>query len=515
MTDTGGFIAAGGFGCVAKPGFECADPKNEARPAISKLMITKEAEREWDKIQHYRDAISKIPNNELYFLLGQTTLCNQPIMYTGYPDQPNDFNNLDKLCSPITSFHQPMDAAVQRVIRYNPGIDVDTIVERLRKKYPKHVHDINAKEVQDSKNRLAGKSRIKRNIALYSNVLVKNVLVNGTTQGNNKMSYASIQMPYGGNEVGKYLKGKNITKDELMRLNEAIIALINNGIYPMNRPPVDIIHNDVKLANVLYDEKTGNAKLIDFGVATKIKRFYKFDRSNFYVHHPYISILFLSEFVEPTDDVPVPDIQSFIEKNNRELIQQRVNDWNKQANKEGNVYLDLSFDKLSEQLAIIFTEIININASKKLYYTDIYSKNADIYGLIIRYLTNLKRIKKRGGLGFVSDTVLEDLFQKFIMGNEYLTQPYDKESIETELRKIVTSTPIFNVKQNGQQFCTKAMAAAGLCAMGLAAAAPYLMGGKKTKKRKSKSKSLGLDKKNTRRNHKKRKSKSRRKSKKN
>ena len=125
MTDTGGFIAAGGYGCVAKPGFECADPKNNARPAISKLMITKEAESEWDKIQHYRDAISKIPNNELYFLLGQTTLCNQPIMYTGYPDQPNDFNNLDKLCSPITSFHQPMDAAVHRVIRYNPGIDVD------------------------------------------------------------------------------------------------------------------------------------------------------------------------------------------------------------------------------------------------------------------------------------------------------------------------------------------------------------------------------------------------------
>lgn len=510
MTDTGGFIAAGGFGCVAKPGFECADPKNEARPAISKLMITKEAESEWDKIQRYRDAISKIPNNELYFLLGQTTLCNQPIMYTGYPDQPNDFNNLDKLCSPITSFHQPMDAAVQRVIRYNPGIDVVTIVERLHEKYPKHVDDINAEEVQYSKNRLAGKSRIKRNIALYSNVLV-----NGTTQGNNKMSYASIQMPYGGNEVGKYLKGKTITKHELMRLNEAIIALINNGIYPMNRPPVDIIHNDVKLANVLYDEKTGNAKLIDFGVATEIEIFYKFDRSNFYVHHPYISILFLSEFVEPTDDVPVPDIQSFIEKNNRELIQQRVNDWNKQANKEGNVYLDLSFDKLSEQLAIIFTEIININASKKLYYTDIYSKNADIYGLIIRYLTNLKRIKKRGGLGFVSDTVLDALFQKFIMGNEYLTQPYDKESIETELRKIVTPTTIFNLKQKGQQFCTKAMAAAGLCAMGVAAAAPYLMGGKKTKKRKSKSKSLGLDKKNTRRNHKKRKSKSRRKSKKN
>jgi hypothetical protein len=41
MTDTGGFIAAGGYGCVAKPGFECADPKNNARPAISKLMISK------------------------------------------------------------------------------------------------------------------------------------------------------------------------------------------------------------------------------------------------------------------------------------------------------------------------------------------------------------------------------------------------------------------------------------------------------------------------------------------
>ena len=62
------------------------------------------------------------------------------------------------------------------------------------------------------------------------------------------------------------------------------------------------------------------------------------------------------------------------------------------------------------------------------------------------------------------------------MGNEYLKQPYDKESIETELRKIVTPTTIFNVKQKGQQFCTKAMAAAGLCAMGLASSCSLFNG---------------------------------------
>lgn len=559
MTDRGGFVAAGGFGCLAKPGFECYDVtdkgerKIKGRPEVSKLMTSLHAWEEWEKILNILMAIEDIPNYKKYFLFG-TSLCEHPIMYTGTNNKYNDFNNIET-CRDVTGFKSESSSeSIEHRIKTNSNIIID--------------------------NNLSQTGRI------------------------NSLRLSSINMPDGGEDVQTYLS-RNLKEHQFMALNEAIIRLIINGIQPLNRVstsqeepdpasreepdpasrprarsrspartqtptsmrlsrsskslPDDregIIHNDVKIDNVLFDAKTGYARLIDWGLSKFTKDgpfFYRFT-----LQHPYNSVLFHPAFLDPSfkrlilkqtvdgwnekreqflmslvkfSDVYPKLVLTKLDKQlqmllkgmlgkdpnlnlcklNKQLERSKytreniyIMELNKQLDQilKEMLYPELSFNKLEEQ-----QEKISEKMTKPEYFYKVYSKNADIYGLLITYFIKLKMLKQKGKFNFISDQVLDALFEKFIMGDEYLTKPYDKESIASELRKLVPPSLRFRASQ----YCTKAMALAGLCSMGAAIAAPYFMGGKKTKKRKPKSKPK--PKKNTRRNHKNK--KSRRKNKKN
>ena len=485
MTDRGGFVAAGGFGCLAKPGLKCKNPREDRRPGVSKLMTSERAFDEWERIETLKSTISKIPNYKNYFLFG-TSICEQPVMYTGVNNELNDFNNIEK-CSEVKGF-RPNDA-----VSVHPKLSLQ---ERIQK---------------------------------FSNVSIND----DNKSGKYPLNFSSINMPDGGEDVHTYLQ-RNLTRDEFIALNEAIIRLIINGIQPLNEDPVGILHSDVRTDNVLYDVKTGYARLIDWGLSYK-SGIYREVPWGFEIHYPYTNILYDPNFKKPPmrrsvwiggmvkpvppplpynyrveDDngevkssFPAEKVETFIKNENGYILNNiTVYGWNKSRPHFKDVFPKLDLDKLSNQLAIIFT-----NMSRSKYYEDIYSKNADIYGLIITYYIDLKIGKINGRFDFINEDVLDALFEKFIWGDKYLTNPYDKESIKSEFRKLAPPSLRFRASQ----YCTKAMALAGLCAMGAAVAAPYFMGGKKTKKRKVKSKPK--PKKNTRRNHKNK--KSRRKNKKN
>ena len=75
----GKVVNSGGFGCIFSPSLKCEntelnkgkDPQNE----ISKLMITKYAEYEYNQIEKYRKMLNVIPNYNNYFLLNKFQLC--------------------------------------------------------------------------------------------------------------------------------------------------------------------------------------------------------------------------------------------------------------------------------------------------------------------------------------------------------------------------------------------------------------------------------------------------------
>jgi serine/threonine protein kinase len=78
MASVGGkVIGSGGFGCIFEPELKCVDDPIETRDKkyISKLMLTKYAYEEYNKIKEFKHVLKNIPNYEEYFLLDGFTIC--------------------------------------------------------------------------------------------------------------------------------------------------------------------------------------------------------------------------------------------------------------------------------------------------------------------------------------------------------------------------------------------------------------------------------------------------------
>ena len=75
----GKVINSGGFGCIFNPSLKCENTekinKSKSHNEISKLMITKYAEYEYNQIEKYRKMLNVIPNYNNYFLLNNFQLC--------------------------------------------------------------------------------------------------------------------------------------------------------------------------------------------------------------------------------------------------------------------------------------------------------------------------------------------------------------------------------------------------------------------------------------------------------
>ena len=492
MTETGGFFAAGKFGCAAKPGFKCAYPPNNERAEISKLMTQEEAYHEWKEIEKFKKRVAKIPQHENYFLLTKTTKCDTPIMY------PSDFNNI-KVCESV-KFHHRKKRGDFGLIPEGPPISRNYIVQS----------NVGLVDKSD-------KLRFKTDPRYY---------------------FSSIQMQDGGTNVKEFLKTIT-TKEELSKLNAAIVELITNGIFPMNRKPVNIIHNDVKLDNLVFDGT--HVRLIDWGLANVLYE-QGYNLYPFVRNHPYYAIFFFDDFKMPEvlnthDDGPIADqllglkenedfINEIISYLTDEIVLKLTNLTSKDEIRElliGNLKYILSKLFPDEEKPARDTDFLiqlsdhfpgdnydrysDLIATLSLYYDSIYTKNADIYGLILDYLLKLKELKDQGKFGFVEDTVIQSIFEKFILGREYFFKPYDINSIKTELFKLVPRPPqplSIDTKPTVFQRCTPAMMNLGLCVVGAATAAATMYlgnGGKKTRKhRRRKNKSVRRNKKKTRRN---------------
>jgi serine/threonine protein kinase len=70
---------SGGYGCLLIPAVKCKDKKNVAlndKKNITKLMLTKNAEKEYNEIMKYKKTLITIPNYKKYFLIDDIQLCH-------------------------------------------------------------------------------------------------------------------------------------------------------------------------------------------------------------------------------------------------------------------------------------------------------------------------------------------------------------------------------------------------------------------------------------------------------
>jgi hypothetical protein len=80
-------VDAGSYGCVFIPALKCKDSSNKYNPNyVSKLMYKEDAKSEMEEIKKIEAYVSKIPNNDKYFILSNIYQCK--------PDKITDKENL-------------------------------------------------------------------------------------------------------------------------------------------------------------------------------------------------------------------------------------------------------------------------------------------------------------------------------------------------------------------------------------------------------------------------------------
>ena len=126
-------IASGGYGCVFKPALQCkSSPGKRQAGKITKLMMKKYAEREYQEIHRFQKILSSIPNYTHYFLLNDFTLCEPAVLSS------EDLQNFDK-CRALKkdninekNINQSLDKLLALTMP-DGGIAVDDYIRKITK----------------------------------------------------------------------------------------------------------------------------------------------------------------------------------------------------------------------------------------------------------------------------------------------------------------------------------------------------------------------------------------------
>lgn len=333
-------INSGGYGCVFKPALNCKG-QTKRNEGISKLMTGEHAESEYQIIMRFADLIRKIPNYQRYFVLDGITLC-----------KPNKLTKEDL-------------------------IEYSSVCGSLTRK----------------------------------NFTAKNV--------NSRLDELGIlNLPDAGIDLDKYITSNQITDKLLENINRNIVLLLKNAIEPMNK--LGILHMDMKGSNIMVDVEDNSFKIIDWGLADI------YDGENvplvatgrpIQYNTPFSSILFsdtfqtvYSEFIANTPDAlsDLPEKQNvldtfiinyyfywassrglghheYIYTIIRYVASSNLNHYipDDEFNNVVSYYFFYYLVSYISPILRKYTKDGDFNHD--LYFREVYSKNVDVWGVIMSY----------------------------------------------------------------------------------------------------------------------------------
>lgn len=227
--------------------------------------------------------------------------------------------------------------------------------------------------------------------------------------------FSLLNMPYGGINLQKWLEttdvGGMLSREKFIEINEKLICLLKNAIIPMNEKGV--LHLDLKPQNLVYDESI--VRIIDWGYARNFNRdniisnetIPEMYTDKLYYGVPFGFLIFYPEIftkeMRKYDFKYLTDLHEYLGKDDDKL------------NNIINEYLDAIRAKYEPE-------------ESYKYFNDVFSKNADIWGVIHIYLCMYSLI-----LDPDIKVHIEKLVQKYILNSEWATKPYDLEEIIGDL----------------------------------------------------------------------------------
>ena len=395
-------INSGGYGCIFKPALKCKNSKKREQ-GISKLMTKEHADSEFDTIIKFTDIIRKIPNYKDYFLIDHISTC-EPSKLT-----QTDLKAYNKICGNLSK-------------KDFTASNVNTKLSELR----------------------------------------------------------SLNLPDAGIDLDKYVSSEPLTIDLIIKINTHMLQLLNNAVIPMNK--LNILHMDMKGANIMIRADDNTFKIIDWGLADIYDGNYvPIVSTNRPVQYntPFSAILFNDTFQTIYTELlhNTPNILDNSEENNDKLETFIINYYFYWLNERGfghHYYIELIFRNLilhKFNKFVTIEDITNLaqyyfytlmieyiaNILKKyttddkfddnLYFKEVYSKNVDVWGLLMTYEILLPQIHageltdiQRNEIYFF----ISELIMNFLYSNS--TEPIDTNRvtnyIENFNKVLIGETPV-------------------------------------------------------------------------
>lgn len=381
-------IDSGGYGCIFSPALKCSNKKTRTN-GISKLSFIENSNVEWNVLKNVKNMLSKIPNYNEYFLISNISTCIPDKLTT------SDKENFNKCSSLEESGY------------------------------------------------------------------------NATNINNNLNKFKIINMPYGGVNLDHIIDFNVLPFKEL---NSLLQKLLVNGIIPMNK--LKIYHFDIKSSNILYNNN--KVKIIDFGemgisTNTKIVPSILFNRAIQY-NSPFSRILYDSYVSE--------NLRKFFIKYNitkttkREKKIKIFREIYTAYHNLGNVGHELFLNKflipgifnliphsliieiwkkpleeinipdlLTDWIVNYCVEVIDnyfnyktMSFNHDKYFSEIYSKNVDIYGFIMCYMNYI--ITQNTSYSFNLRVQLSILLIKYCFNPIYSVIPIPINNLIKDLNNI-------------------------------------------------------------------------------
>lgn len=270
-----------------------------------------------------------------------------------------------------------------------------------------------------------------------------------------------INLPYGGENVYQYLKKllleKLIIKKKFITLNNSLIDLLNNAIIPLNNNK--LLHLDLKGQNILYDDKSHYARLIDWGLSDNyvdgtIPKSLQYKPLQFNL--PISVILFDNNILNKY----LPKISS----NKSELYAKVHKMVKNELENKGHFFtiayiLTLLYPSTILTLADVvdfitkyLLEILikyntNGNFDSVRFFFEVFSKNVDVYGFLSSYMPLIENKDKSNNK---LSKQMRNILSKYCFSSSYSYKPIDIN----KLNKNLLDLNVYNNKSKKDKYFT-------------------------------------------------------------
>lgn len=243
----GKVLGSGTYGCIFKPALQCKGQDSRKSNFVTKLMMTRNANEEYEEVQRLVPYIKSIPQYKKYFVLDDITKC-EPINLT--KDDLEDFNTK---CGALKN-HQITAALVENEIKKgrvlglelpDGGISVKNFLAMPTTKKEDVVNYLQA-----LKNLISeGIRPMNQNGVIHQDVKSDNMVYNPETKELKLIDWG----------LAKVLK--NISDNPLLELP-----------LMFNEPLTNLLFYNYVIAYVLYDAIKNNGQLTKYRSISDIKR---------------------------------------------------------------------------------------------------------------------------------------------------------------------------------------------------------------------------------------------------